>query len=85
MAHKSEPNYALLTCEQRKAVLDMLEQPGSSFHKVAEHFGVGKSSIKRIKKNMIHRRNHSEQWVEMCLGKCSDWYQFPVDRSPGPC
>ena len=29
MAHKSEPKYALLTFEQRKAVLDMLEQPGS--------------------------------------------------------
>ena len=35
MAHKSESKYALLTCEQRKAVLDMLEQPGSGFRKVA--------------------------------------------------
>ncbi|KAI6649005.1 hypothetical protein LOD99_6888 [Oopsacas minuta] len=51
MSHKSQPKYALLMCEQRKAVLDMLEQPGSSLRKVAEHFGVGKSSIKRIKKN----------------------------------
>ncbi|KAI6651286.1 Tigger transposable element-derived protein 6 [Oopsacas minuta] len=51
MAHKSQPKYALLTCEQHKAVLDKLEQPGSSLRKVAEHFGVGKSSIERIKKN----------------------------------
>ncbi|KAI6649923.1 Tigger transposable element-derived protein 6-like [Oopsacas minuta] len=51
MAHKSQPKYALLTYEQHKAVLDMLEQPGSSHRKVAEHFEVGKSSIERIKKN----------------------------------
>ena len=61
MAHKSEPRYALLTCEQRKTVLDMLEQPGSSFRKVAEHFGVGKSSIERIKKNRNEVRQAAEQ------------------------
>ena len=33
---------------------------------------------------VIHRRNHSDQWVEMSLVKGSDWYQFPADRGPGP-
>ena len=51
MAPESDNKYALLTCEQRKEVLDMLEQLGSSLCKVAEHFGVGKSSIDRIRQN----------------------------------
>ena len=61
MTHKSEPKYALLTCEQRKAVLDMLEQPGSSFRKVAEHFRVCKSSIERIKRNMNEVRQAADE------------------------
>ena len=51
MAHKSDNKYALLTCEQLKGVLDMLEQLGNSLRKVAEHFWVGRSSIDRIRKN----------------------------------
>ena len=61
MSHKSEPKYALLMCEQRKAALDMLEQPGSSLRKVAEHFGEGKSSIERIKKSKNEVRQAAEK------------------------
>ena len=61
MTHKSEPKYALLTCELRKEVLDMLRQPSSSFRKVAEHFTVGKSSIERIKRNMNEVRQAADE------------------------
>ena len=60
MAHKSDNKYALLTCEQLKEVLDMLEQPGCSICKVDEHFGVGKSSIDRIRKNKGEVRQAAE-------------------------
>ena len=60
MAHKSENKYALLMCEQRKEVLDMLEQPGSSLRKVAEHFGIGKSSINMIRMNKGEMRQAAE-------------------------
>ena len=48
MAHTSDNKYAVLTCEKRKEVLAMLEQPGSSLRKVVEHFGVDKISINKI-------------------------------------
>ena len=30
------------------------------------------------------RRNHSDQWVDLWMGKGSDCHQFPGDRRLGP-